>query len=63
MLSSLWLAAYAAIVVQLPDPDTLLLAGSGAYLVYYVGMSLHLELKRRSPRRQQPLPVAAESMR
>jgi phosphatidylcholine synthase len=39
---------YGAIVAQLPSPDPLLLAASLAYIVYYCGLSLFLEHKRRS---------------
>lgn len=61
-LSGLWLVAYAIIVAQLPDPNEVVLAASGAYLVYYLGMSLHLETKRRSARVHAPLPVQVESV-
>ena len=61
-LSGLWLVAYAVIVAQLPHPSELLLAASGAYLVYYLGLSLHLETKRRSARIEAPVQVRVESV-
>ena len=61
-LSGLWLVVYALIVAQLPDPSELLLAASGAYLVYYLGMSLHLETKRRAGRDEAPVQVRVESV-
>ncbi len=62
ILSSLWLVAYAVVVVQLPHPDELLVAGSGAYLVYYVGMSLYLDVKRRTVRDREPIVRPVESV-
>ncbi len=47
-LSAGWLLVYAAVVVQLPAPSPVLLALSLAYLVYYVGLSLVLEVRRRA---------------
>jgi phosphatidylcholine synthase len=51
VLTSLWLVAYAVILLQMPDPHPLVLAFSLAYLVYYVGISLVLTARRRSTRR------------
>ncbi len=62
LLSSLWLVAYAVVVAQLPDPDELLVAGSGVYLVYYVGMSLYLDVKRRTVRDREPIARPVESV-
>jgi phosphatidylcholine synthase len=62
VLSGLWLVAYAVVVAQLPDPNELLLFASGGYLVYYLGMSLHLETKRRSARVRRAVPVQVESV-
>jgi phosphatidylcholine synthase len=57
VLTVLWFAAYAAIVAQLPDPHALVVAGSVAYLVYYLALSLWLTLRADS----SPSPeVAAE---
>jgi phosphatidylcholine synthase len=44
-LTALWLASYAAILWQMPDPDPLILAFSILYLVYYFGLSLYLSGK------------------
>src|SRR5919206_1194892 len=40
-LTSLWLVAYVAILVQMPGPNPILLAFSLVYLVYYFGLSLY----------------------
>ncbi|MCD4533363.1 CDP-diacylglycerol O-phosphatidyltransferase [Nocardioides sp. cx-169] len=45
VLTVLWFAAYAVIVAELPDPHSLVVAGSVAYLVYYLGLSLWLTLR------------------
>ena len=63
-LSGLWLVAYAVIVAQLPDPNGPLVAVSGAYIVYYVILSLYLEVKRRAARRRPAAsPEPVESLR
>jgi phosphatidylcholine synthase len=49
-LSAVWLAAYAVIVAQLPDPHPFWLALSLGYIGYYVGLSLLLEARRRAAR-------------
>lgn len=49
-LSAVWMGAYAVIVAQLPDPSPFWLALSLLYLVYYVGLSLLLEVRRRAAR-------------
>jgi phosphatidylcholine synthase len=46
-LTAVWLVAYAAILAQLPDPNAFWLTLSILYLVYYVGLSLHLTAQRR----------------
>jgi phosphatidylcholine synthase len=55
--SALWLVAYAIIVAQLPNPNPVVLGVSMAYLVYYLGLSLHLEAKRRAARDQVAQPM------
>lgn len=53
-LTALWLASYAAILLQMPNPegpDPALLAFSLAYLVYYFGMSLYLSARILAARR------------
>jgi phosphatidylcholine synthase len=49
-LSAVWLVAYAVIVAQLPDPHPVWVLLSVLYLVYYVGLSLLLEARRRAAR-------------
>ena len=44
-LTALWLASYATILWQMPDPDPPILAFSILYLVYYFGLSLYLSSK------------------
>ena len=46
-LTAVWLVAYATILAQLPNPNPLWLVVSVLYLVYYVGLSLHLTAQRR----------------
>ena len=41
-LTGLWLISYAAILLQMPEPDALLLGFSILYLFYYFGLSLYL---------------------
>ena len=53
VLSLAWMATYALIVAQLPDPHPLLLGGSLLYIAYYVALSLHLDAKRRRTARRR----------
>lgn len=46
-LTAAWLGVYAVILIQYPAPNPWLLALSGAYLVYYAALSLHLTRTRR----------------
>ena len=41
-LTTLWIASYVAILVQMPNPDPLLQTLSLLYLVYYFGLSFYL---------------------
>ena len=50
-LTALWLAGYAAILWQMPDPNPSLLLFSVLYLVYYFGLSLYLSAKMLEARR------------
>ena len=45
-LTTIWLASYAVLLVQLPDPGPVWLAISLAYVVYYVALSLYLTAQR-----------------
>jgi len=46
VLTTVWLASYAVLVAQLPDPSPVWLAISIAYVVYYVVLSLYLTTRR-----------------
>jgi phosphatidylcholine synthase len=46
-LTAGWLVLYAVILTQYPASDPWLVGLSGAYLVYYAALSLHLTWKRR----------------
>ena len=52
-LTALWLASYAAILWQMPNPDPRILAFSILYLVYYFGLSLYLSAKLLEAHRTQ----------
>jgi phosphatidylcholine synthase len=54
-LTALWLVSYAAILLQMPEPDPLLLGFSILYLFYYFGLSLYLTGKMPETKRaEQP---------
>jgi phosphatidylcholine synthase len=54
-LTTLWLISYAAILLQMPEPDPLLLGFSILYLFYYFGLSLYLTGKMpQTKRAEQP---------
>ncbi len=46
MLTTVWLASYAVLLVQFPDPSAVWVAISLAYVGYYVGLSIYLTLRR-----------------
>ncbi len=52
-LTALWLVSYALILVEMPDPDPLVLSFSILYLFYYFGLSLYLSGKLLEERRAQ----------
>lgn len=52
-LTAAWLVSYAVVLLQYPSPSPWLVGLSGAYLVYYVALSLHLTRSRL-----RPVPVA-----
>jgi phosphatidylcholine synthase len=52
-LTALWLISYAAILLQMPEPDPLFLTFSILYLLYYFGLSLYLSGKMLEARREQ----------
>jgi phosphatidylcholine synthase len=45
-LTTVWLVSYAVLLAEVPDPSTVWLAISLAYVVYYVALSLHLTARR-----------------
>jgi phosphatidylcholine synthase len=52
-LTALWLIGYAVILLEMPDPDPLILSFSILYLFYYFGLSLYLSSKVFEARREQ----------
>lgn len=52
-LTALWLASYAAILLDMPEPDRLILGFSILYLFYYFGLSLYLSGKLLEARLEQ----------
>lgn len=46
VLTTLWLASYAVLLNQVPDPSPIWLAISVAYVAYYVVLSLYLTARR-----------------
>ena len=46
VLTTVWLASYAVLLTQVPDPSAVWLAISIAYVVYYVALSLYLTTRR-----------------
>jgi phosphatidylcholine synthase len=59
-LAAVWLAAYAVLLVQMPDPHPVWVAVSLAYVAYYVALSLYLTVRRgRSARDSDRAAVVA----
>ena len=52
-LTALWLVSYAVILLQMPDPDGIVLGFSLLYLFYYFGLSLYLSSKILAARHLQ----------
>jgi phosphatidylcholine synthase len=50
-LTLVWLVAYAVLVVQLPDPNPLVIAASLAYIAYYCGLSFWMTARGARARR------------
>ena len=46
LFTAIWLAAYAVLLVQMPDPQAIVVAVSLAYLGYYGALSIYLTLAR-----------------
>jgi phosphatidylcholine synthase len=55
-LTALWLISYAVILLEMPEPDPLILSFSILYLFYYFGLSLYLSGKVFEARREQEAP-------
>jgi hypothetical protein len=53
-LTAVWLVAYAVLLVQVPDPQPLVVAVSLLYLVYYAALSIYLTVTA-TQRRRQPM--------
>lgn len=53
LMTALWLLSYAVILLQMPNPEPLVLGFSILYLVYYLGLSLHLNAKMIEERRAE----------
>lgn len=47
LTTAIWLASYALLLAQMPNPNAIVVAISLAYLVYYGGLSLYLTWRRR----------------
>ena len=52
-LTALWLVSYAVILLEMPEPDPLILGFSILYLFYYFGLSFYLTGKLLEARREQ----------
>jgi phosphatidylcholine synthase len=44
-LTALWLVCYAVLLIQVPDPNPVIVAASLGYLVYYLALSIWLTLR------------------
>ena len=53
LMTALWLVSYAVILLQMPNPEPLVLGFSILYLVYYLALSLHLNAKMLEERRSE----------
>jgi phosphatidylcholine synthase len=53
LLTALWLLSYAVILLQMPEPEPLILGFSIFYLVYYLGLSLYLNVRMLAERRAE----------
>lgn len=49
VLAGVWLLTYAVLLVQMPDPQPVVVGLSLGYVVYYVAASVYLTLRRRRP--------------
>jgi len=51
-LTAVWLASYAVLVVQLPDPNPWIVAVSLGYMAYYSGLSIWMTARGAGARRE-----------
>src|SRR3954453_6232992 len=51
VLTAVWLVTYGLLLLELPDPNPVVIALSVGYLVYYVGLSLYLTARGAHRRR------------
>jgi phosphatidylcholine synthase len=51
--TALWLVSYAVILVEMPEPDPMILGFSILYLCYYFGLSLYLSARMFEAHREQ----------
>ncbi|MGH3106194.1 MAG: CDP-alcohol phosphatidyltransferase family protein [Rubrobacteraceae bacterium] len=52
-LTTLWLVSYAVILVEMPEPDPVILGFSVLYLCYYFGLSLYLSARMLAAHQKQ----------
>ncbi|CAN5708204.1 CDP-alcohol phosphatidyltransferase family protein [soil metagenome] len=53
LLTALWLLSYGVILLQMPEPEPLILGFSIFYLLYYLGLSLYLNARMLAERRAE----------
>ncbi|CAN5787123.1 CDP-alcohol phosphatidyltransferase family protein [soil metagenome] len=53
LMTALWLLSYGVILLQMPDPEPLILGFSIVYLLYYLGLSLYLNVRWLAERRAE----------
>ena len=53
VFSTVWALTYVVLLLQFPDPHPAVVAVSLAYLVYYLGLSVFLTLRRPSGQRAE----------
>lgn len=61
LMTTLWLVSYAVILLQMPNPEPLVLGFSILYLLYYLALSLHLNFKMLEERRSEQAAEQSEA--
>jgi phosphatidylcholine synthase len=56
-LTALWLVSYAVLLLQVPDPNPLVVVASLGYLTYYLGVSVYLTIRDAHRRRRALSPA------